>query len=75
MTNDRCVFSLGILAEAICQLGGCEQERLRCLSLVGPPLVFSLIETIQSNNEGQMQKKLVELADHISEKEQLCCLV
>ena len=64
MTDDCTVLSLGILADALCQPGGYEPERLR--SLDGSDPVSPFIEAILSSDEGQMQKKLALLADHLS---------
>ena len=68
MTDDRNIFSLGILAEALCRPGGYEPERLHSLSRQSPDLISSFIEAILSSDEDQIQKKLALLADYISGK-------
>ena len=66
MIDDRYVFSLGILADALCQPGGYEPKRLRSISLQGSDLVSPFIEAILSTDESQMQKRLADLADSLS---------
>jgi tetratricopeptide (TPR) repeat protein len=66
MTDDCNVFSLGILAEALCQPGGYEPKRLCGLSRQGPDLVSTFIEAILTSDEDQMQKRLAGLADSLS---------
>ena len=66
MTDDCNVFSLGILADALCQPGGYEPKRLRALSRQGSDLVSPFIEAILSSDEDQMQKRLAGLADSFS---------
>ena len=66
MTDDCNVFSLGILAEALCQPGGYEPKQLCCLSRQGPDIVSTFIEAILTSDEDQMQKRLTELADSLT---------
>ncbi len=66
MTDECNVFSLGILAEALCQPGGYEPKRLRSLSRQGSDLVSPFIEAILSSDEDQMQKRLAGLAESLS---------
>ncbi|MFZ2472462.1 MAG: tetratricopeptide repeat protein, partial [Methanothrix sp.] len=65
MTDDGNVFSLGILADTLCQPGGYEPKRLRSISSQGYDLVSPFIEAILSSDEDQMQKRLAGLADYL----------
>jgi len=66
MTDDCDLFSLGILADALCQPAGYEPKQLRALSRQGSDLVSPFIEAILTSDEDQMQKRLADLADSLS---------